>query len=209
MEDSLTNILYFGIALYVLWLWSKDYRLQKEKGPQPRALPGATSVALPIILFGILGAFALLALETGGEIIFGYHTEQTTISAFFLFSMLAAAIVEEVIFRGYLVVREKGKAALILSIIGFSLFFTLIHPYLWEVPKEEGSGLFGITGITLNLSGKALFSSTFIFLNSLWFYYLRFAPANPHRSLLPCFAAHFVGNLGVFLVKAVQGYVEF
>lgn len=209
MDDSLTSILYFGVALYVFWLWSKDYRLQKEQGPQPQALPGATSATLPIILYGVIGALLLLGLETGGEIVFGYHTEQTTISAFFLFSMLAAAIVEEVIFRGYLVVRRKGTAILVLSILGFSLFFTLIHPYLWEIQKEEGAGLFGITGIAFNLSGKALFSSAFIFLNSLWFYYLRFAPSNPERSLLPCFAAHFAGNLGVFLVKAAQGYVEF
>lgn len=45
---------------------------------------------------------------------------------------LVAAFGEEVIFRGYLVVENRGRAALITGMIGASLGFALLHPFLWE-----------------------------------------------------------------------------
>jgi hypothetical protein len=46
-----------------------------------------------------------------------------------------------------------------------------------------------------------------LFLNSIWFYTLRFCKWNPRHSLLPCFAAHIASNVMVFVVKLAQGHV--
>ena len=51
------------------------------------------------------------------------------------------------------------------------------------------------------------FSTLMVFLGSLWFYAMRFQPANPGRSLIPCIVAHLVKNLGVVVIKAAQGFV--
>ena len=62
--------------------------------------------------------------------------------------------------------------------------------------------------LRLSLTPKSIFSTSILFFNSLWFYFVRFFRMNPYRSLLPCFAAHFTSNLGVFAIKALQGKVE-
>jgi hypothetical protein len=46
-----------------------------------------------------------------------------------------------------------------------------------------------------------------LFVGSLWFYAVRFARFNPQRSLLPCFAAHAAKNLGVIIIKLLQGHL--
>jgi membrane protease YdiL (CAAX protease family) len=112
---------------------------------------------------------------------------------------LAAGIVEEVIFRGYLVVSNRGRTWLVGSCLGFSLLFALIHGHLWST--EDG---FAFTCTT-----KAVFTTSILFVNSLWFYALRFGRWNPNRSIFPCMIAHATSNLGVFVVKLAQGYVVF
>ena len=119
----------------------------------------------------------------------------------FVFASLAAGIVEEVIFRGYLVIDKKGRAALIASCVGFSLIFALIHGHFWS--HEEGEPF------TWTFTIKAFFSTGILLANSLWFYALRFAPWNQNRSLFPCMLAHAASNFGVFAVKWVQGFVIF
>ena len=52
------------------------------------------------------------------------------------------------------------------------------------------------------------FTTGILFVNSLWFYAIRYAPYR-ERSLFPCMLAHAISNLGVFGIKAVQGYVIF
>jgi membrane protease YdiL (CAAX protease family) len=118
--------------------------------------------------------------------------------------MVGAGILEEVLFRGYLVVQNRGRNILILSVIGFSLLFALAHyQYYTEVP-EEGSW----RDFSFVIDSKSLWSLLLLFLNSLWFYWLRFTRWNPHNSLLPCFVAHIASNVGVFVVKLVQGHVN-
>ena len=75
----------------------------------------------------------------------------------------------------------------------------MLHPFLWE--WQQG-------GLVLHLGAKGWFSTAMIFAGSLWFYAVRFLPANPARSLLPCIAAHAAKNLGVFAIKYAQGFVS-
>lgn len=210
-ENPLVQLGYFGAALYILFLWSKDYRAQQSGETVPGALPGAYPASRNICLLAVGGALILLALETLGEYQFGLVEAQTEITVLFGLVSLGAAIIEEVIFRGYLVITKKGRAVLVASIIGFSLVFTLAHPFFWEwtvvVEANEAEGIAEQKGLIWDFSGKAWFTSVFLFLNSLWFYTVRFLPANQHQSLIPCFLAHAVSNLGVFMIKGGQGFV--
>ncbi len=192
-------LLYVGIAAYVGYLYRCDYRAEQSGTPNPKAMPGAKAVGLPVIWIGVVGALLILGLETGGEIALGIVGEQSEMVWFFVFSSLAAGIVEEVIFRGFLVVENRGRAALIGSCVGFSLIFALIHGHFWSTED----------GFEWTLTTKAFFSTGILFANSLWFYALRFAPWNPKRSLFPCMIAHSASNLGVFVIKLLQGYVTF
>lgn len=210
MNGLLTNLLYFGVSLYLLYLWVQDYQKQKKaQSILPQTLPGATPASRNIILIGIAGALFLLLLETAGEIGLGLDQQQTTLPWAMLFSLIAASIIEEIIFRGYCIVDGRGPGLLWLSAIGFSLLFVLIHPYLWIIGGDQGLKIPGIPSIALSLTEKTLFTSLFLFLSSLWFYWLRFNRWNPRKSLLPCFAAHLVGNLSVFFIKWAQGFIEF
>ena len=140
----------------------------------------------------------ILAFETVGELALGIAGEQSRITLLFGFYTLIAAIIEEVIFRGYLVIEGRGRRALIAGVIGASLLFALLHPFLWKWDDD---------GFALNLTLKGWWSFATVFLGSLWFYACRFASWNPSRSLLPCFVAHLTKNLGVFIIKAAQGFV--
>lgn len=210
MDSFISNLVYFGASLYLLSLWWQDYQKhQGEPSADPRALPGAHSSPRGVILLGIAGALFLLGMETLGEITLALVEDQSTLAWYLLFSLVAAAFIEEIIFRGYLVIQNRGPVILWLSAIGFSLLFVVIHPYLWEVGGEGGLKIPGLPSLALEVNLKTIFTSLFLFSNSLWFYWLRFNRWNPRRSLIPCFAAHLAGNLGVFGVKLAQGYIQF
>jgi membrane protease YdiL (CAAX protease family) len=204
MSDSPVLILVvFAGALYLAKLWRDDYLSGRAGEPNPRALPGATPVSMAAVWIGIAGAILLVLLETGGEIALGVSGEQTDIAGIFLLAMIGAGILEEVIFRGYLVVQSRGRTIFFLSIIGFSLLFTLLHFQYYAELEETATGY----DLTLHPDAKAGWSLLLLFLNSIWFYTLRFFKWNPHHSLLPCFAAHIASNVAVFAVKLVQGHV--
>jgi len=149
---------------------------------------------------GIAGLSAAIeAAEAGGEYRLGLVSQQSRMTLLFGVYTLAAAFVEELIFRGYLVVLNRGAAALWTGVLGASLFFALLHPFLWE--WHNGA-------LLLHHDTKAWFSTGAIFAGSLWFYTVRFWPLNPGRSLWPCIAAHLAKNLGVFAIKYAQGYVS-
>ena len=179
--------------------WLDDCRAASISRPNPRALPGAMPASRRVILVAITGALLLLVVETGGEYALGLTAQQSRMSGLFALYTLAAAFAEELVFRGYLVVENRGRSALLAGIIGASLGFALLHPFLWE--WQEGA-------LTFHGGAKAWFSTTMIFAGSLWFYAVRFLPLNPTRSLLPCIAAHAAKNLGVFAVKYAQGFVS-
>lgn len=200
-ESPFMILLYVGMAAYVGYMYLGDYRKQQSDGPNAQAMPGATSASLGLYVIGVIGALLILAAETGGEIALGISSEQSDMVWFFVFASMAAGIVEEVIFRGYLVIENKGRAALIGSCVGFSLIFAIIHGHFWS--NEEGEA-FAWTFTT-----KAFFTTGILLANSLWFYALRFGPWNKNRSLFPCMLAHAASNLGVFAVKLVQGFIIF
>ena len=201
MFDSLlVQFLYAGAAIFLLYLWIKDYRAQQQGMPLPASpLPGAFPASRAICLIAVAGAVLLLLGEVAGEYALDLVDQQTEITLFFGLITLGAAIIEEIIFRGYLVVTKKGRLWLIGSIVFFSLIFALIHGHFWDYSQEEG--------LEWTFTTKAYFTTTFLFLNSLWFYAVRFLPWNTKNSLLPCFLAHATSNLGVVVVKALQGYV--
>jgi len=200
MNDSpLMILLYLGVAGYVAYLYWGDFQAEQAGRPNPKAMPGAKPCGAGVIFLGVIGALLILAVETGGEIALGIAAEQSEMIWYFVFAALAAGIVEEVIFRGFLVVENKGCAALIGSCVGFSLLFAVIHGHFWNTEA----------GFEWTFTTKAFFTTAILFANSLWFYAIRFGPWNPQRSIFPCMLAHAASNLGVFAIKLVQGYVFF
>ena len=192
-------LLYVGIAAYVLHMYLGDYRADCSGSPNPKAMPGAKGFGGSIALIAVIGSLLLLAVETGGELALGIADEQSEMLWYLAFATLCAGVVEEVIFRGFLVVENKGRAVLIGSCVGFSLLFALIHGHFWSTEED----------FVWTFTSKAFFTTGILFANSLWWYAVRFGPWNPQRSLFPCMIAHAASNLGVFVVKLSQGYVIF
>ncbi|MGZ0657003.1 CPBP family intramembrane glutamic endopeptidase [Coraliomargarita sp. W4R72] len=198
-ENPLMILLYVGVAAYVGNMYWEDYKASRAGQPNSGAMPGATAVPVSAFVIGVIGALLLLGLETGGEIALGVADEQSEMVWFFVFAIVAAGVVEEVIFRGFLVVENKGRAVLIATCVGFSLIFAIIHAHFWSTED----------GFEWTFTAKAFLSTGILFANSLWFYAIRFGPWNPNRSIFPCMLAHAASNLGVFVIKLVQGYVVF
>jgi len=185
--------IYAGIALVILYFWISDCRSGRTTG-----FPGASLAPRRTLLIAGAGGLILTLIETWGESLLGLTAEQSEMAAFALVPILAAAIIEEIVFRGYLVVDQKGTAWLVGSVLGFSLLFALIHPFLWT--WEEGR-------LSFEWTTKGAFSTLSVFANSLWFYAVRFAFGNKTHSLLPCFIAHAVSNFSVWAIKGFQGFL--
>ncbi|TVP79281.1 MAG: CPBP family intramembrane metalloprotease [Puniceicoccaceae bacterium] len=198
-ENPIMILLYVGVAVYVGKMYYGDYLAARAETAHEGAMPGAVAAPLGAFIIGTLGALLLLGVETGGEVALGVADEQSDMVWFFVFAIIAAGVVEEVIFRGFLVVESKGRALLIGSCVFFSLIFAVIHAHLWSLED----------GFEWTFTAKAWFTTGILFANSLWFYAVRFGPWNPGRSLFPCMLAHAASNLGVFFVKWAQGHVIF
>jgi uncharacterized protein len=199
LDHPLLILIGFAAAAYFFKLWLDDLKMERRGTPNPHAFPGASPAPRVAVIIAIAGALVILAAETAGEYAGGFVEEQSDITLLFALFTLAAAFIEELIFRGFLVVSKKGRLLLIGSILFFSILFALMHPFLWEWHDEEG--------LLFHFTAKAWFSTTVVFVNSLWFYAVRFLPFNPRHSLIPCIAAHFTSNLGVILIKFFQGHV--
>ena len=96
-------------------------------------------------------------------------------------------------------VANRGRAWLWASVSLFSILFAVFHPFLWEWHGDSS---------VLQLGLKGYCSTLLVFVGSLWFYAARFSGLNPNRSLLPSISAHLAKNLGVFLIKIFQGFVD-
>lgn len=184
---------------YVAKLWLDDYRAAANGAPVRSALPGALPANTNAIVLAVFGSLALLALETAGESALGLTEKQSEITVLFGLYTLAAAFGEELIFRGFLVIENRGRATLIAGMIGASVLFAALHPFLWQ---WRGGTLH------IHLDAKAWFSTALVFASSLWFYTVRFWKWNPAHSLVPCIAAHLAKNVGVFAIKYAQGFVS-
>jgi membrane protease YdiL (CAAX protease family) len=203
-NDPWILLLMFGVGAYVAKLWTDDFRAQCRGEPRVNALPGAMPASPRALIVAAAGGALVVAAETWGEHMLGLTNKQSTITALFAAYMLVAAIVEEIIFRGFIVVEKRGKMILWAGIIGASMLFAAIHPYLW---RWEGGMPWAGGSLLWQGDIKAWFSTGAIFAGSLWFYFVRFASFNPTRSLLPCFVAHGTKNLGVIAIKASQGFL--
>lgn len=199
MNHPLLLLVLTAAGLYVAKLWRDDLLAHRDGRTLPGALPGATPAPIRASLIGAGGALLLVAAETAGEAALGLTGEQTRLTWLAaLYSLCAAPVVEELIFRGWIVVETRGRVVLWGSILAASTGFALLHPFLWQWDDA---------GFRLTLTLKGAFSTGFAFVASLWFYAVRFYPGNPHRSLLPCFVAHAAKNAAVIAVKAAAGFM--
>lgn len=202
-----------GAGVYVMSLWRQDY-LVAAKGPaDPRALPGATPAPRKAMIIAALGALVILAGETWGEIRLGLSEEQSKMTVLFCVYSLIAAFIEELIFRGFIVVNGKGATVRWVGVVVASVLFAALHPFLWKWDMGETPGMQALQvwrwseWFSWQFTPKGWFSAGVVFVSSLWFYFVRFAAFNPRGSLLPSVVAHATKNLGVIVVKAVQGYI--
>lgn len=207
-DDKFFSIFMFAISAYLFYMWLDDLLYYRKNGGNTRkgAFAGAATVPIKYCLWAAAAALALLALHVWTEYSLGVASEQTSFSYWAIFSWIAAAFVEELVFRGYLVVQNKGAFALVASILFFSLLFALAHPFVWNYEVPEGASLFDGMWVW-NFSLQPVLSTVSIFECSVLFYVLRFMPQNPTRSLLPCITAHAAYNIGVYLVKFAQGFI--
>lgn len=191
--------LFTAAGLYIGKIWLDDLRSAQNGQPNPNAFPGATPAPRRAILIAVAGALVLLILETTGEFALGIFDQQSRMTWMFaLYSVFAAPIIEELIFRGWLVVENRGRMTMWAAAVGASLVFAALHPFLWRWDDA---------GFALTLNAKGWFSTGIVFATSLWLYVARLAAWNPRRSLLPCFAAHAAKNAGVVAIKAASGYM--
>ena len=191
-------LLMLGVGLYVAKLWVDDFRSRRAGASHPRALPGTGPAPARALVFAAVGGVVLVAGESWGELRLGIAGEQSTMTALFAVYSLLAAVIEEIIFRGFIVIEKKGPVWLWGSAALASVLFSALHPFLWHWTDGH---------LQWSLGLKGWFSTAAVFLSSLWFYFVRFARFNPERSLLPCFAAHAAKNLGVIAIKAAQGFL--
>jgi membrane protease YdiL (CAAX protease family) len=199
MNSPLLLALMTVAGLYVGRLWCADRRANRLGAPHPGALPGATDAPARAIWLAVAGALVILAAETAGENALGLAAQQSRMTWLFaLYSVAAAPIIEEMIFRGWLVVTTRGNVAMWAAAGGTSVVFAALHPFLWRWDDA---------GFAFTFSAKGWFSTGAVFATSLWLYAARLAGWNPRRSLLPCFTAHAAKNLGVVVVKAAAGFV--
>ncbi len=204
-DDLIFAIIALLFGIYFARMWMSDLRDWQKGKPHPKALPGSTPTTWRAVWIAVAGSLVILGIETLGEYALGISEEQKDIAVILLVPMIMAAFVEELIFRGFLVVGNRGKAALWGSILFFSVLFALAHSHLWsyQVQTEGGNRIF-----EWHFTVKAFWSAGMVFLLSVWLYAARFLKSNPHRSLLPCMAGHLAKNLGVFVIKLAQGHVS-
>lgn len=197
-QSPLLSLILAAAGLYLGKLWLDDLRAARRGAPNPRAFPGAVPARPAAVLVAVVGALGLLALETWGEVKLGLSAEQSRLTWLFAFYSLTAAIIEEIVFRGFLVIDRRGPAVLWAGVVAASVLFAALHPFLWKWDDA---------GFALTLNAKGAFSTAIVFAMSLWMYACRFAPWNPTRSLLPCIAGHAAKNAGVIAIKAAQGFM--
>jgi len=204
MNHPLLLVLMTAAGLYISKLWRNDVRAARAGSPHPNAWPGATDAPRRAIGIAVMGALGLLAVETFFESRLGLAAQQSRMTWLFaLYSVAGAPIIEELIFRGWIVIDVEGRSKTAplptwAGAVGASVGFAVLHPFLWRWDEA---------GFAITLTAKGWFSTAAIFAGSLWFYAARLAAWNPQRSLLPCFAAHAAKNAGVVAIKSALGLV--
>jgi membrane protease YdiL (CAAX protease family) len=199
-ENPLPLLMMIALGGYFARMWWSDLRAVAAGSlDAAQALPGARPSTARACVVAAAGGLVVVGAETWGEIALGLSEEQSRITYLFAAYTLVQAFVEELIFRGYVGewVAKRGRAGRAGAVLGASLLFAALHPFLWT---WEG-------GLVFTFTAKAWFSFTAVFAASLWFYSCRFASWNPNQSLLPCVAAHLAKNAGVVVIKGAQGFL--
>lgn len=197
-NNPVVILVMIAISVLIARFWWQDYRAQATGQPRPGALPGARPTSWRAVAIACAGVLVILAAETWGEQRLGLAGQQSRMTILFALYTLCAPIIEELVFRGYLVVENRGRSVMWLAAFGASLLFAALHPFLWQWDDD---------GFAFTLGAKGWFSAAAVFVTSLWLYAARLAAWNRTRSLLPCVAAHFAKNAGVFAIKAFAGYI--
>src|SRR5690606_33168833 len=102
-DNPLLILIGLAAAAYFFKLWLDDLKQEKLDTPNPTAFPGATTAPRLPIIVGITGALLILAAEVAGEYAFDFVDPQSDITILFALSSIAAAFIEEFIFRGFFV----------------------------------------------------------------------------------------------------------
>lgn len=188
--STLQPFLYFILGAVVLIAWIKESQQRQMKSEPEGFWPGTTSAPLAASLLSMSGVLLITLVESCVEIRYGVAHEQSHLAAISLLSLLGAAVIEEIVFRGFVAPAYlSGLKLLSVALIG-SAVFALFHGF--SISSTQGK-----------------ISFLFAFSTSLWLYFARFNPLNPQRSLLPCLAGHCVRNLAVFGIKWAQGFILF
>src|SRR3954466_15740211 len=106
-NDPRVVLLMIGVGVYVAKLWYDDFRSNQGGRPNPRALPGATPAPRKALIIAVAGSLVLLAAETWGEKAFGLTEQQSKMTALYALYTLLAAVIEEIVFRGFIVVENR------------------------------------------------------------------------------------------------------
>jgi len=187
---TLQPFLYFLLGAVVLIAWAKEVQQRKIKASAEGFWPGTTSSSLASVLLSVSGILLITLAESCVEIRYQVAHEQSSLVAIALLSLLGAAVVEEIVFRGFVAPAHLTGLKLLMVVLIGSAVFALFHGFNLSTTQ-----------------GKISF--IFAFLTSVWLYFARFNPLNSQRSLLPCLVGHCVRNLAVFGIKWAQGFITF
>ncbi len=187
--NLITDIIYLIIGLGVGFAWFSEYQKRKANPGPELFWPGTTRAPISGILIIVSGILLLTVAETCAEIHYQVTANQSVSNLHILGFTIGAAIVEEMVFRGFAAPSHlRGIKLLGLILIG-SVIFSAIHGFDFST-----------------VQGRISLIATFFI--SVWLYLGRYNPLNPERSILPCLIGHVVRNLAVFGVKWSQGFVD-
>ncbi|MGA0133938.1 MAG: type II CAAX prenyl endopeptidase Rce1 family protein [Opitutales bacterium] len=188
MDPTLAATLYCLLAGGVLLGWLRERAARTTTGAGEGFWPGTTSAPAAAHFAAAAATLLITVAESVVEIRADVSQSQSVLTGLSLLALLAAAIIEEVVFRGFAAPAWLAGGRLLTVIVAGSTVFALVHGF------DLGT-----------VHGRV--SLAFAFVTSLGLYVARFNPLNPGRSLTPCFTAHIVRNLAVFGIKWAQGFV--
>ena len=196
-SNLIRDIIYLITGLGVAYVWFSEYQKRKTNPGPELFWPGTTQAPISGILITVSGILLLTIAETCAEIHYHVTASQSVSNLHILGATLGAAIIEEMVFRGFAAPSHlRGFKLLGLIVIG-SIIFSSFHNFNPETQQ-----------FSLNtVQGRISLITTFFI--SIWLYLGRYNPLNPERSILPCLIGHAVRNLAVFGVKWAQGFVDF
>ena len=199
--DLFSVILCVLAAGVIVKLWTDDYFAWRRGKPFERALPGATDAPVRLIVLSAAVSAGIVLVGALGDYAIGAVSFRSKVPAYYFFTLVSAAIIEELLFRGYCVIQSKGRRTFHVSVVFFSVVYAVLHGHIL------GHGKTG--ALQFVLAPGPMWWTFLALAQALLWYAVRFAPSNRNRSLLPSAAGHVAANVTVFLVYLAQGRVGF